>query len=55
MWEGIKEMEPGTLEKKRRLLVEAEKHAMRSSSNVQVSELKLEITDLGDKENRMWF
>jgi len=35
--------------------VDAEKEAMRSGSNHRVRELKREIIELIDKENRMWF
>ena len=43
------------LAKKRRLLVDVEKEAMRSGSYHQVRELKREIAELIDKENRMRF
>ena len=43
------------LAKKRRLLLDAEKEAMRSGLNHRVMELKREITELKDKKNRMWF
>ena len=39
--------------KKIRLLVEFKKEEMRSGSNHRVKELKREITELIDKENRM--
>ena len=42
------------LKKKRKQLVEAEKEAMRTSLNFKIRELKKEICDLEDKENRMW-
>ena len=43
------------LAKKRRFLVDGEKEAMRSGSNHRVRELKMEIIELIDKENRLWF
>ena len=43
------------LEKKRKLLKEAEKEAMRTGVNFRVRELKKEIDELVDKEYRMWF
>ena len=43
------------LAKKRRLLLDVEKEAMRSGLNHRVMELKREITEFKDMENRMWF
>ena len=43
------------LAKKRKLLLEAEKEARRSGFNHRARELKREITELLDKENKMWF
>ena len=43
------------LSQKRKELKEAEKVAMRSRNNQQVRELKKEIAELIDKENRLWF
>ena len=43
------------LSRKRKELKEAEKVAMRSGNNIQVRELKKEIAELVDKENRLWF
>ena len=43
------------LSRKRKELKEAEKVAMRSRNNQQVRELKKEIAELIDKENRLWF
>lgn len=43
------------LAKKRRLLVEAEKEARRTGINHCIRELKREISELIEKENRMWF
>ena len=43
------------LAKKRRFLVDGEKEAMRSGLNHRVRELKREIIELIDKDNRMWF
>ena len=43
------------LEKKRKLLKEAEKEAMRTGVDFQVRELKKEIDELVDREYRMWF
>ena len=43
------------LSRKRRELNEAEKAAMRSRNNQQVRDLKKEIAELVDKENRLWF
>ena len=43
------------LAKKRRFLVDGEKEAMRSGSNHRVREVKREIIELIDKDNRMWF
>ena len=43
------------LKKKRKQLIEAEKEAMRTGRNFRIQELKKEICDLEDKENRLWF
>ena len=43
------------LKKKRKQLVEAEKESMKTGLNFKIRELKKEICDLQDKENRMWF
>ena len=43
------------LEKKRKLFVEVEREAMRTSLNFWIRELKIEFNELIDKENRMWF
>ena len=44
-----------TLKKKRKELTEAEKEAMRTGQNFKIQRLKQEITELMDKENRLWF
>ena len=43
------------LEKKRKMLKEAKKEAMRTGVDFQVRELKKEIDKLVDREYRMWF
>ena len=43
------------LEKKRKMLKEAKKEAMRTGVDFQVRELKKEIDELVDREYRMWF
>ena len=43
------------LSRKRKELKEVVKVAMRSRNNQQVRELKKEIAELVDKENRLWF
>ena len=44
-----------TLKKKRKELTEAEKEAMRTGQNFKIQRLMGEITELMDKENRLWF
>ena len=44
-----------TLKEKRKELAEAEKEAVRTGLNFRIQELKKEITELVDKENRLWF
>ncbi|XP_030970704.1 uncharacterized protein LOC115991098 [Quercus lobata] len=44
-----------TLKEKRKELAEAEKEALRIELNFRIQELKKEIMDLVDKENRLWF
>ena len=43
------------LKKKRKQLIEAEREAMRTGLNFRIRELKKEICDLEDRENRLWF
>ena len=43
-----------TLKEKRKELAKAEKEALRTGLNFRIQELKREITDLVDKENRLW-
>ena len=44
-----------TLKEKRKELAKVEKEAVRIGLNFRLHELKKEITDLVDKENRLWF
>ena len=44
-----------TLKEKRKELAKAKKEAMRTEQNFKVQKLKNEITELVDKENRLWF
>lgn len=41
--------------KRRKLLIEAEKEAWRFGLNYRIRELKREISELMDRENKMWF